>query len=154
VVQRRASDGSTSRRTPSVGSVQTIERGLLAMDSPKPSNASTAGKSLSLDSMPTASSQTLLPSLSSDAYSETPSPSDPTAPPEPISTSPKKGIAVSSRIKAYERRMSQESDSQLSPLRNTRKREEMPSRSRPTIQYGLAPHASLFIANPDSKHPP
>ncbi|KAF8843688.1 hypothetical protein BDN67DRAFT_110272 [Paxillus ammoniavirescens] len=154
VVQRRGSDRSTARRTPSVGSVHTIERGLLAMESPKPSNASTAGKALSLDSLPTASSQTLLPSLFSDAHSEIPSPSDQTTPPESAPTSPKKGVVVSSRIKAYERRMSQESDLQLSPLRNTRKREEMPSRSRPTIQYGLAPRASLFIANPDSEHHP
>ncbi|KIK99972.1 hypothetical protein PAXRUDRAFT_130893 [Paxillus rubicundulus Ve08.2h10] len=154
VVQRRRSDGSTSRRTPSVGSVQTIEHGLLAIDPPQPSNASIAEKSLSLDSLPTTSSQTLLPSWSSDVCSEIPSPSDPTTPPEPIPMSPKKGVVVSSSIKAYERRMSQESHPLLSPLKDTNKREEIPSRSRPTVQYGLAPHASLFIANPDSKHPP
>ena len=57
---------------------------------------------------------------------------------------------VGNKVRAYERRLSQDWESQLpSSPRNTRSREEVPSRSRPTIKYGLAPHASLYIANPD-----
>ncbi|KAI6129827.1 hypothetical protein EV401DRAFT_2066580 [Pisolithus croceorrhizus] len=63
------------------------------------------------------------------------------------------GSEVLHKIHAYERRLSQDLESQLSsPPRNTRKREEVPSRSRPTIKYGLAPRASLYVANPDAAH--
>ncbi|KAF9223690.1 hypothetical protein BS17DRAFT_112719 [Gyrodon lividus] len=147
VVQRLAPDGSTSWRTPSVASAGTIERGLLAVNSPEPFEASVSETPLFLDPPSIASSQTLLPSSSLEAYGDAPSLS-------PIPTPLKRGTVVSSRVKAYERRMSRELESQLSPPpRNTGKRDEMPSRSRPMIQYGLAPRASLFIANPDSRHP-
>ena len=59
---------------------------------------------------------------------------------------------VSSRIQAYERRVSQVSGprSPFSPnSRNTRKREEHPSKNRVTVNYGLAPRPSLYVANPD-----
>ncbi|KAL4066923.1 hypothetical protein V8B97DRAFT_1958378 [Scleroderma yunnanense] len=62
----------------------------------------------------------------------------------------KEGSMVANKVRVYERRLSQDLESQLpSPPRNTRKYEEVPSRSRPTIKYGLAPRASLYIANPD-----
>jgi hypothetical protein len=57
---------------------------------------------------------------------------------------------VAARIQAYERRMSQSSPSP--PLRpdgrNTKQREERTKRMI-TINYGLAPRQSLFVANPD-----
>ncbi|KAF9243478.1 hypothetical protein BU15DRAFT_72149 [Melanogaster broomeanus] len=151
VVQRIASDGSTSRRTPSEGSAETTEHGLLAINSSEPSDASISGKPLFLGQAPTASFQTL---LSREAYEATPSPcSETITSPDPVPTFPSRGAVVSSRVKAYERRMSEELESQLRPLpRNTHTREEMPSRNRPTVQYGLAPRASLYIANPDSRH--
>ncbi|KAI6125044.1 hypothetical protein EDD16DRAFT_1703390 [Pisolithus croceorrhizus] len=71
----------------------------------------------------------------------------------PTSPTDNNGSEVLHKIHAYERRLSQDLESQLSsPPRNTRKREEVPSRSRPTIKYGLAPRASLYVANPDAVH--
>jgi len=75
--------------------------------------------------------------------------------PPPASPTGNEGSAVAHKVRAYERRLSQDLESQLSsPRKNTCKREEMPSRSRPTIKYGLAPHASLYIANPDLSSEP
>lgn len=71
----------------------------------------------------------------------------------PTSPTANRGSGVLQRIHAYEGRLSQDLESQLpSLLRNTRKREEGSSRSRPTFKYGLAPRASLYIANPDAPH--
>ncbi|KII85112.1 hypothetical protein PLICRDRAFT_45232 [Plicaturopsis crispa FD-325 SS-3] len=80
----------------------------------------------------------------------------PTRPPPP--TRVLSGGAVASRIQDFERRMSQDAPtspgSPLSPsARNTRKREEHPSKNRVTIHYGLAPRPSLFVANPDGTPP-
>lgn len=69
--------------------------------------------------------------------------------------------SVLSRVRAYERRMSQDAEGVTSPGaplsptgRNTRKLEETSSRNRVTVNYGLAPRASLFVANPDHKSTP
>jgi hypothetical protein len=76
---------------------------------------------------------------------------------QPIS----RGSDVLGRIHAYERRISQNAEavsSSRSPIsfnaRNTRKREEFPSKNRSTINYGLAPRPPLFVANPDHKASP
>ena len=75
--------------------------------------------------------------------------------PPPASPTGKEGSIVANKVRAYERRLSQDLESQLSPpRRNTRKREEESPRSRPAIKYGLAPHASLYIANPDLSFEP
>ncbi|KAF7985729.1 hypothetical protein HWV62_2332 [Athelia sp. TMB] len=62
---------------------------------------------------------------------------------------------VLSRVQAYERRISDE-DILTTPLspgrRNTRQREETPSKNRVSVNYGLAPRAPLFVANPDHKN--
>ncbi|EGN98753.1 hypothetical protein SERLA73DRAFT_73355 [Serpula lacrymans var. lacrymans S7.3] len=81
----------------------------------------------------------------SSIYTSPTSPRRPRTPPTPASPG-----AVASRIHAYERRMSQdlEQDSIKGP-RNTRKREEVPSRNRVTVSYGVVPRAPLFVANPD-----
>ncbi|KZP31800.1 hypothetical protein FIBSPDRAFT_925631 [Athelia psychrophila] len=74
--------------------------------------------------------------------------------PAPIRPIPVKETVLG-RIHAYERRISDEATTSapLSPGgRNTRQREETPSKSRVTVNYGLAPRASLFVANPDHKN--
>lgn len=58
---------------------------------------------------------------------------------------PASGIA--SRVQAYEQRMS---PNQLPSPTNTRQREER-TKKPITVNYGLAPRPSLFIANPDHK---
>jgi hypothetical protein len=69
-----------------------------------------------------------------------------------------KGSNVSSRVVAYERRMSQDAEDvpeSINPnVRNTRKRDEYPSKARVAINYGLAPRRSLFVANPDNTRSP
>jgi hypothetical protein len=60
---------------------------------------------------------------------------------------------VLSRVRAYER-LSEHAEAVSSPpisshARNTRKKEEVASKNRVTINYGLAPRPSLFVANPD-----
>jgi len=74
--------------------------------------------------------------------------------PQPISSD----INVSGRVDTYEQRVSQDTTtsfsigSPISPnARNTRKREEYPSKNRVTTNYGLAPRPSLYVANPDHK---
>ncbi|KAJ7745743.1 hypothetical protein B0H16DRAFT_1855936 [Mycena metata] len=80
-------------------------------------------------------------------------PSPPVSPSRPaLSTNSSSGSgsssgAVSDRIKAYERRMSQDI-STPPPATNTKQREER-TKKRPTSNYGLVPRASLFVANPD-----
>lgn len=59
---------------------------------------------------------------------------------------------VADRIHAYEKRMSLEQTSSP-PVTNTRYREER-TKKRVTVDYGLVPRASLFVANPDSQHLP
>ena len=60
-------------------------------------------------------------------------------------TPPSPGVA--DRVRAFERRMSQENESQPAPS-NTRRREERTT-PRPVVRYGLVPRPSLFVANPD-----
>lgn len=148
VVQRFASDGSGSRRAPSLGSAEISEQGMFAVD-----NHASAEMALSSASphtnLPRSTSVPAGPTMSKDVETS----SEGLMPPKSNLTPSKKGAVVTSRIRAYERRMSQELESQQTPPpRNTRHREEVPSRTRPTIRYGVAPRASLFIANPDLGH--
>lgn len=140
VVQRIASDGSTSRRTASIGSMSASELGLLeSLEQVKVTSPSP----MSPISNPPHPPEEDLPS------SMTGSPSTPGS--RPIRAS---GHAVSSRIQEIERQIINSLETERSPPpRNTRKREEVPSRTRPTIQYGLAPRPSLYVTNPDSNVP-
>lgn len=54
---------------------------------------------------------------------------------------------VTDRVRAFERRMSRDSELPPAPT-NTRRREERTT-PRPVVRYGLVPRASLFVANPD-----
>ncbi|KAH7913774.1 hypothetical protein BJ138DRAFT_1145234 [Hygrophoropsis aurantiaca] len=141
VVQRVASDGSGSRRTASFGSADTGVHGVLTVGS---SISSAQSKSQIAGSPSTPPHQTGM---------STPSATPPHPPTPPLNTRrhTSGGGVVSSRVQAYERRMSQDcKDGQTSPQpRNTRKFDEAPSRNRVSIKYGLAPRASLYVANPD-----
>jgi hypothetical protein len=66
------------------------------------------------------------------------------APPRPLS-----GGAVASRVQAYERRMSQ--DQEVPSPTNTRQWEERIRKKShgTTVNYGLVPRPSLYVANPD-----
>jgi hypothetical protein len=68
-------------------------------------------------------------------------------------SSPSGGVAA--RIQAYERRMSQDLELSSPPTspgaRNTRRREEKPRNKIISVNYGLAPRPSLYVANPDHK---
>ncbi|KAI0264356.1 hypothetical protein BC834DRAFT_844030 [Gloeopeniophorella convolvens] len=74
-----------------------------------------------------------------------PSPVFPATPRGPAS--PRSPGAVADRVRAYERRMSRDSESPPPPT-NTRRLEER-SVPRPAVRYGLVPRAPLFVANPD-----
>ncbi|KAG6373388.1 hypothetical protein JVT61DRAFT_6537 [Boletus reticuloceps] len=147
VVQRLASDGSSSRRAPSLGSAEITEQGMLTIDNPAPSEISMSSGLPHVD--PPRSTLVPVDPMSLDIE----------VPFQPLESSnlnpasPRKSAIVTSRVNAYERRLSREMESQQTPIpRNTRRREEAPSRSRPTIQYGVAPRASLYVANPDLRH--
>ncbi|KAH0833227.1 hypothetical protein J3R83DRAFT_12287 [Lanmaoa asiatica] len=148
VVQRLASDGSGSRRAPSLGSAEITEQGIFVVDNHAPSEISLSCGPPHADPPPL----TLAPA-SPATYMDVETPSARLMLPKSNLPSSKGGAIVSSRVRAYERRLSRELESQqIPPLRNTLHREEVPSRTRPTIQYGVAPRASLFIANPDCGH--
>ncbi|KAF8813335.1 galactose oxidase [Phlegmacium glaucopus] len=70
--------------------------------------------------------------------------------PQPLPYSPisPSSPSVADRIQAFERHMSLEQTSPP-PATNTKYREER-TKKRVTVDYGLVPRASLFIANPDS----
>lgn len=139
VVQRLPSDGSSLRHVPSFGSAEITQQGMYAVNIRERSEISLTSNSPHVDPPhPTSSPASPVMTMGVEA----PSKSD--------LTTQKRGAIVTSRVREYERKLSQESESRqiLSP-RNTRRREEIPSRTRPTIQYGVAPRASLFIANPD-----
>ncbi|KAJ6532039.1 hypothetical protein B0H19DRAFT_1273199 [Mycena capillaripes] len=84
-------------------------------------------------------------------------PREPSPPPAPsvsrpaLSTASSSGSSASSgvadRIKAYERRMSQ--DVSPPPPTNTKQREEWPRKKTHGANYGLVARPSLFVANPD-----
>ncbi|KAH7925830.1 hypothetical protein BV22DRAFT_1194857 [Leucogyrophana mollusca] len=145
VVQRVASDGSGPRRTSSFDSVDTSVHGVLAATSSTPSQG------LDLQKTTSATPTSVLGETSISPFS---SPSDPPTPPSKGPSPPRlgsnRGGGVSSRVRAYERRISQDLGDEISPPpRNTRKLEEAPSRNRVSIKYGLAPRPSLYVANPD-----
>lgn len=64
-----------------------------------------------------------------------------------ISTGEPYSPGVSERVRAFERRMSQDIEPPPPPT-NTRRREERTA-PRPVVRYGLVPRPSLFVANPD-----
>lgn len=133
VVQRIASDGSTSHRTSSIGSISANEHGILG--------------GLSSDQSKLTSSRPTYPA-SCPSSSNEPSRTGPTTHGSEFTWAA--GHAVTSRVQEIERQMTNNLVAEHSqPPRNTRKREEVPSRTRPSIQYGLAPRASLYVANPD-----
>ena len=69
--------------------------------------------------------------------------------PNPMSPS---SPSVADRIQAFEKkRMSLEQQISSPPATNTKYREER-TKKRVTVDYGLVPRASLFVANPDSHH--
>lgn len=131
VVQRIASDGSTSHRTASIGSISANEHGILG------------GLSSDLTS-----SRPIYPASCPSSCSKELSRTGPTALGSRFSWAA--SHAVTSRVQEIERQMTNNLVAEHSrPPRNTRKREEVPSRTRPSVQYGLAPRASLYVANPD-----
>ncbi|KAG2154038.1 hypothetical protein DEU56DRAFT_976795 [Suillus clintonianus] len=138
VVQRIASDGSTSRRTASIGSISANEHGILS--------------GLSSDQTKLTSFLPISPSSNPSSFSNEPSRTGPTTHGSPFTRAA--AHAVTSRVQEIERQMTNNLEAErYPPPRNTRKREEVPSRTRPSIQYGLAPRASLYVANPDSGVP-
>ena len=150
VVQRLASDGSSSQRAPSLGSADITEQGMLATDNPAPPEISMSS------ALPHADPPRSTPFPTDSAMSfDLEPPSDPPKSSKSNPPSRMGGAIVTNRVRAYERRLSREMESlQVLAPRNTRHREEVPSRTRPTIRYGVAPRASLFIANPDLGHIP
>lgn len=136
VVQRIASDGSTSHRTASIGSISANEHGILG--------------GLSSDQNRLTSSRPISPASCPSSSSKEPSRTGPTTYGSRFTRAA--GHAVTSRVQEMERQMTNNLVAEGSaPPRNTRKREEVPSRTRPSIQYGLAPRASLYVANPDKQ---
>lgn len=136
VVQRIASDGSTSHRTASIGSISANEHGMLG--------------GLSSDQSKLTSSRPISPASCPSSSSKEPSRTGPTTHSSRFIRAT--GHAVTSRVQEIERQVANNLVAERSPPpRNTRKREEVPSRTRPTIQYGLAPRASLYVANPDKQ---
>jgi hypothetical protein len=134
VVQRIASDGSTSHRTSSIGSISANEHGLLG--------------GLSSDQSKLTSSRPMYPASGPSSSSKEPSRTGPTTVGSRFTWAT--GHDVTSRVQEIERQMTNTLVAEHSqPPRNTRKREEVPSRTRPSIQYGLAPRAPLYVANPD-----
>ena len=68
-------------------------------------------------------------------------------------TSPwRSGGAVAAQVRAYERRMSVEQDLANLPPVNSRKLEEKTRKRGQSVNYGLAPRPSLYVANPDTAH--
>lgn len=136
VVQRIASDGSTSHRTASIGSISANEHGILS--------------GLSSDQSKLTSSRPISPASCPSSSSKESSRTGPTTHGSRFTRAA--GHAVTSRVQEIERQMTNNLVAEHSPPpRNTRKREEVPSRARLSIQYGLAPRASLYVANPDKQ---
>jgi hypothetical protein len=90
------------------------------------------------------------PLVASPVTDGSPSPSPELAMP----TSPWRSTgAVAAQVDAYERRLSMEQDLANLPLVNTRQVEEKTTRKRGlSVNYGLAPRPSLYVANPDTAH--
>jgi hypothetical protein len=93
-----------------------------------------------------------LPPLPAPLPAPPPSPAPETDTPPRESVVPADGggphsPGVTERVRAFERRMSRDSEPPPLPT-NTRRREERTT-PRPVVRYGLVPRASLFVANPD-----
>ncbi|OJA17144.1 hypothetical protein AZE42_05102 [Rhizopogon vesiculosus] len=137
VVQRIASDESTSHRKASTRSISTNELGLLGL--------SEQGYGTSSSSIPTSN----LP-YSLEEHPKTASGSLSAHSSRPIRAA---GHAVSHRVQEFERQMTILEAEHSPRPRNSRKREEVPSRTRPNIKYGLALRPSLYVTNPDRSVP-
>lgn len=84
----------------------------------------------------------------------TSSPFDDPQPPYPTSFTPissPTSPSVAARVQNYERRMSQDQGQPL-PTNTKQWEERTAKKDRVTINYGLAPRASLFVANPDHRN--
>ncbi|KAL0953257.1 hypothetical protein HGRIS_004507 [Hohenbuehelia grisea] len=90
-------------------------------------------------STPSASSTASSTSLGSDGK--------PKRPPMPR---PPSGRAVAARVQEYERRMSQDVEPP-SPASGRSAEDRGHKKHKPSVDYGLVPRASLFIANPDKR---
>lgn len=150
VIQRIGTNGttpSTGRDTPERDPSWTLPRSLsVVASSGRSEGSSTQHDDSSMVESPVEMTSKDLVTQDSSSDNSTPAQ-------RPISSA-----GVMDRIQAYERRMSQDAPVPVTPLspnaRNTRKKEEHPSKSRVTINYGLAPRPSLFVANPDHKGSP
>lgn len=161
IIQRVGTSGShqttpsTGRDTPERDPTWTLHRPLSMV----PSSERSEGSQSQPDYEPTVDSPSEMTQSDLARSKSVPAPGTPDrsnfAPQRPNS-----GGNVLERIHAYERQMSEEKEitspgSPLSPTaRNTRKKEEHPSKNRVTINYGFAPRPSLFVANPDHKGSP
>jgi hypothetical protein len=165
----RTADSETLER---MGAVDVVQRLVSESRRTRDSTTSSAGTELDLeprtlayitnadpdDDAPVTSPQGMsfaesLRAWTTSPQSETPSPqttpsrgdSSPASSPP---ARPKLGGAVAARVQAYERRMSQDqTPSPVSP--GTRKKT-----GRVSINYGLVPRPSLFVANPDHRITP
>lgn len=92
-----------------------------------------------------------LQSLETQSKKSTPSPKRPasSASSSSRSTRPAPGGAIAAKIQAYERRLSQ--DQEIPRLTNTKQVEERRKGRGMSVDYGLVPRASLFVANPDHR---
>ncbi|KAG2146140.1 uncharacterized protein EDB93DRAFT_1286409 [Suillus bovinus] len=130
VVQRNASDGSTSNRTASTSSISANEHGRLAGLSSDQSRFTSSRPA----SCPSLSSSRTGPIGHDSGFARA------------------AGGIVTCRVQEMEWQMTKELVAERSPPpRDTGKREEAGFRTRPRIQYGLAPRGSLYVANPDKQ---
>lgn len=137
VVQRIASDELASLRTESIHSTSANELGFVGSSEQV---KLTSSSSISPPSNPRRSWDEHKPPLRTGSHGSQPTRAA--------------AHAVSSRVREFERQMTNSLEVERSPSpRNTRKREVVPSRTRPNIKYGLAPRPSLYVTNPDSSVP-
>jgi hypothetical protein len=151
VVQRDASGGASTssaggRATPdgltSQVTLFTDEQGSLTFTSPKEMTPTESPSSMSRS---VSASQSRITSAA-----EGPSLGRRSSADSPLVSGKRPALrgAVAARIQAYERRMSQDSPPLSPDTRNT-KHKEARTKKVVTINYGLAPRQSLFVANPD-----
>lgn len=117
------------------------EQSELGVISSSPTERVLLSDTISHDSPPPAVHTSIVPvspTLSLTSYQSPPS----TPAPKP---------SVADRVKMYERRMSQDQE-RLSPTNTKNLEERSPNKERVTINYGLAPRANLFVANPDHRN--
>ena len=150
---RRSSDVENDSFTTAIGTTSQTGHAEDLMTFSSPVEMLPLHSSGILDSPPRLSSPPLLSRASQPQIVSTPSsPRDGSI--RPIGSLPNFNFisptspSVADRIKAFERRASQEQTSAPSAT-NTKHREER-TKKRITVDYGLIPRANLFVANPDS----